>query len=284
VLAAISGENSLATLGGVVAKIQEVAVSDNDSAIRELIRLVEADIVLTTKILHVVNSVSAGVSRRVATIDEAVVLLGFNKIKNLCIGIACIEKLGVESRCKNFDRTHLWHHSLGTALASRLIENLLADAETGDLFVAGLLCNVGRVILDQHFPQELARILKLAEERRIRVIEAEREVLGATHAEIGYWALKAWNIDDKLARIVRDHHGPLGTREADIINLAYVLTQIMGLGSPGDSMLAQLIPGVLERLGFDELKFGELFMALDREYRAAEPMLKIMTETAPKPA
>jgi HD-like signal output (HDOD) protein len=273
----ITGGKELATLWGVAQRVREIT-ADQHASLKELVKVIGADPVLTSKVLRLVNSAAYGFRGRIANIDQAIVILGFRQLRDLCITLTIVKGVGIENRCESFDRISLWKHSLGTAVASKFIQERYAGSQSADLFVAGLLCNIGRLILDQHFPKEFTEILKLAKEKNLRLIDAERRVLDVTHADIGYWAATAWYLDDTLAGTIRDHHGPSGNKNADIVNLAYVLTQIKGIGSPGDPMLTMLIPGVLESLKLDQERLEIILRDLDEEFGMVEPLLKIMTE------
>jgi HD-like signal output (HDOD) protein len=273
----ITGGKELATLWGVAQRVREIT-ADQHASLKELVKVIGADPVLTSKVLRLVNSAAYGFRGRIANIDQAIVILGFRQLRDLCITLTIVKGVGIESRCDSFDRISLWKHSLGTAVASKFIQERYAGSQSADLFVAGLLCNIGRLILDQHFPKEFAEILKLAKDKNLRMIDAERRVLDVTHADIGYWAATAWYLDDTLAGTIRDHHGPSGNKNADIVNLAYVLTQIKGIGSPGDPMLTMLIPGIMETLKLDQERLEIIFRDLDEEFGMVEPLLKIMTE------
>lgn len=277
VLRYITGGKELATLWGVAQRVREIT-SDQHASLKELVKVIGADPILTSKVLRLVNSAAYGFRGRIANIDQAIVILGFRQLRDLCITLTIVKGVGTESRCEDFDRISLWKHSLGTAVASKLIQERYTGSQSSDLFVAGLLCNIGRLILDQHFAKEFSQCLKLAKDKGMRLIEAERRILDVTHADIGYWAATAWCLDDSLAGSIRDHHGPSGNRNADIINLAYVLAQLKGIGSPGDPMLTMLLPGILESLKLDQEKLVIIMKDLDEEFEMVEPLLRIMTE------
>ena len=281
---AVTSGKDLATLWGVVQKVREIT-SNQHASVKELVQVISADSVLTAKVLRLVNSAAYGFSGRIANIDQAIVIIGFRQLRDLCVSLSVMKSIGMETRCANFNRSLLWRHSLGTAVACKLLQEKIpgVQAQSSNLFVAGLLSNIGRIILDQHFPKEFTDILRMAAEKKIRIVDAERHVLNVTHADIGFWAATAWCLDESLCRCIRDHHGPSGNRSAEIVNLAYVLTQAQNIGCPGDPMLAPLIPGILESLKIDEIQMLILLRDLDREYQTVEPMFKIMTETQPKP-
>jgi HD-like signal output (HDOD) protein len=274
---AVTSGRELSTLWAVVQKVREITSSPNAS-MKELVKVIGADSVLTSKILRIVNSAAYGFNGRISNIDQAIVIMGFQQLRDLCVGLTLMKGVGAAAPETPFDRIGLWKHSLGTAVTCKLIQERLAGNSSSNLFVAGLLCNIGRLVLDQHFPDEFAMVMKLAQKQGIRLIEAERRILDVTHAEIGCWATQAWSLEDNLSQCIRDHHGPSGNRNAAIVNLAYVITQVRGIGSPGDPLLTLLIPGTLETLKIGEFELTQLLRDLEHEYKTLEPMFAIMME------
>jgi HD-like signal output (HDOD) protein len=242
--------NQLAVLVGVAERVRKIT-SNNNAPIQELVNVIEADAVLTLKVLRVVNSAAFGFQNRISTIDQAVVLLGFRQMRDLCVGLQVISSLEQDNTESTFDRAALWRHSLGTAVGSKLIQEILTGSSDPDLFVSGLLANVGRIVLDQFFPELFAKARQHAMQENIRLIDAECQVCGATHSMVGFWAANAWGLDESLANCIREHHGPQGNKKAEVVNFAYVMTQVVGFGSPGEERLTCFAPGLLHRLHID---------------------------------
>ncbi len=276
---AVTRGGELGTLAPIVQRVQQLTSSPQTS-VKDLVRVISADAILTAKVLRVVNSAAYGFSERISNIDQAIVILGFRQLKDLCIGISMIQHSGKVAHCKGFDRVAMWRHSLATAVGSKYIDELLSGARASDLFVAGLLANIGRLVLDQHFPEIFGQILQTAREKNIRLIDAERQVMGATHADVGYWATTAWCFEESLSRAIRDHHGPSGNRNGEIVNLAYVIAQARSIGQPGDPMIAMLIPGILESLQIDEYRLFLCLRDLDEHFRKLEPLFNILVEAS----
>ncbi|MBN1676598.1 MAG: HDOD domain-containing protein [Kiritimatiellae bacterium] len=275
---ALVGGQPLATLWSVIQKIDEITADPHSSA-RELARVIGSDQVLTGKVLRVVNSAAFGFGGRITNLDQAIVVLGYNPLKNLCTGLLAIRSLGLGDRADGFSRRALWRHSLGTAVVCKLIQTRLSGQQGADLFVAGLLANIGRVVLDQHFAEEFGECLRLARKERIALTDAETQVFGVSHAEVGWWTAKVWNLDESLAKAIKYHHGPAGYKEAQIVNLGYVLIQALEIGSPGDPRLTALVTGTLPALGLDDVfSLTDLLRDIEEEIRLAEPVLRTITE------
>jgi HD-like signal output (HDOD) protein len=267
----------LATLLGVVQRVNQLVANPNSSA-KELAKVISSDIVLSVRILKIVNSSGFGLQRKINGIEHAIVIMGQRQLGDLCTGIAALSSFGVNAQNKTFDRPGLWRHSLGTAVLSKLLQSRIYKRIEPDLFVAGLLCNIGRVVLDQYFPNEFAKVLQLVAERNMLLAEAELEILGVTHAEIGFWAVKTWGISSSLANAVRWHHGPEKDQWGMIVNVAYVITHALGVGSPGDKAVSPLISGILSYFKMDEPQLVSFINTARTELRSVEPLFTSMTE------
>lgn len=265
---------SLSTLAGVLHKLQVVAADDHSSA-KDLAKVIRSDSVLTARVLSQVNSAAYGLERRISSVDEAVVILGYGRLRAITTGVLAADVACSDGQCRAMDRQALWRHSLATAMASGFLQSrYLTQRPATDLFTAGLLCNMGRVILDQWFGPECEQIHRAAMAKGGLLLDAEREVLGVTHAEIGFWAAEAWHFDEALAQVIRHHHGPVTNRGADIVNLAYVLSQALRMGSPGEGQITHLLPGVLARLEIDDFVLDGLLRHLAELFRSMDAVFK----------
>jgi HD-like signal output (HDOD) protein len=141
-------------------------------------------------------------------------------LRDLCLGITVIKGAHDAQLVSNFDRISLWKHSLGTAVGTKLIQERLTGSKAADLFVAGLLCNIGRLIPGPEFPQGVCEIVKLSREKNIRMLDAERKVLNVTHADIGAGRRQPGALTDTLVRVHQGPSGPSGNTNAAILNLA----------------------------------------------------------------
>ncbi|OGV70260.1 MAG: hypothetical protein A2283_00370 [Lentisphaerae bacterium RIFOXYA12_FULL_48_11] len=259
---------SLSTIVEILQRAQRLITSEN-SSIHELANIVASDAVLTANVLKMVNSAFFGVERKIHSIEEAVVLLGISHLRDLFSGIMLSSAIKEYSH-ETFDMSALWRHSLGTAVAADYMKASGICHTNTDMHMAGLLCNIGRLVLSQRFPEEFDQIIALSRSDHIRMIDAEIRVLGVSHAEVGFWAAEYWNFDAAIAHLIKWHHGPSTSREIDCLNLAYVVTHAKLIGNPGDHMLTRMIPGVLKRLELDEFKLSDLLKKLTDSYAALQ--------------
>lgn len=184
----------------VVQKLLSV-VSDEDSSASDLGDVLSADPALAAKVLKLVNSSFYGLSRKVPTISRAVVILGFSAIRNLAVGLSAHECLkGLEPKT---DWTGFWEHAIHCAAGAYgvAVEEKLDDPE--EAFLAGLLHDLGILILHVCFPEPFARLMA----RPIRPTPAdEKETLGISHEAAGLRLLEHWRLPEALCRTARQHH------------------------------------------------------------------------------
>lgn len=207
----------LSTLPSVILRILEVMNNPMADA-RDVEREIMEDPVISAKVLKVANSPFYGTSRDVSSISQAVVLMGFAEVQNIALSVSLFSRFSVPT--KMFDRRQFWEHCFTTAAAADALQRRV-NAQTNDGFIAGLLHDIGRIILDQHFPDEFQEIMALAGSSELSLLEAERKVLGVTHCDIGYWVTEKWNLPPMLTDSILFHHSPFGCRES------YVLTSIV---------------------------------------------------------
>lgn len=270
----------ISTLLAVLRRVQNLA-HDPDASAEELSQVIKSDAALTARLLTLVNSAHFGLTRHVNSVSEALVIAGYSLVRNICSGMmATLLAQGTDSN-KGGKQASAWRHSLGTAVIAGKLQKKFSPGGHIDLYTAGLLSNVGRTILEQYFPEEHGEINKMveAEAGADRLLDAERAVLGVTHAEISFWAAEIWGFDEALAQVIRHHHGPAVGLNVDIVNLAYVLAQAMGVGNLGTKYLTPLLPGLLKRLGLEQERLMlELLRKINVELGMLEKIFKSLEE------
>lgn len=237
---------------GVVSKLLSMVESDEDS-VSEIANTIATDQVLTAKVLKIVNSPFYGFPGRIATINHALVLLGFDVIKGLVLSASVIDYM-------TDSLVGLWEHSVGVATASHKIALAIGADEPEEVATAGLLHDLGKVILSVEMPIECDRVVTEVARSKTSFFEAERKMLGGvTHCEIAGWLAEEWHLPARLREPIAFHFNPsladLAAVPTAIVHLANIITRALQFGSGGDPYIPKINKGALKTLG---LKMGDL--------------------------
>ena len=196
--------------------------------------VVSKDQVLTAKVLKIANSPFYGFSKRIATIDFAIIVLGFDTLKEVVMSISLISSLN-KKLAQEFNSIEFWNHSISCGVISRALARNYGYRVIGEVFIAGLLHDIGILIVNQYFYKEYKEIIKLINENNINILQAEEIVFGVTHAEIGSWLAEKWNFPDQLVESIAHHHNPNDSSEykeiVSIVHKADFLCQKYKIGN-----------------------------------------------------
>lgn len=196
----------LPALPSLAFEVVELVDNPKTSA-SQLAKIISADQALTGKVLKIANSPFYGFPKKISTIDFAIIVLGFDALKEIVISIALVSSL--QKKTDNYFNTKVfWDHSIATGVIARRLARDIGYRVTGEVFVAGLLHDMGLSILNKYFNAEFRRIVDINREMGLSFLEAEESVLGVTHAEIGSWLGERWNLPDQLVETIRFHHAP----------------------------------------------------------------------------
>jgi putative nucleotidyltransferase with HDIG domain len=193
---------SLPTLPKIYTALQGI-VKDESITVGDVAKLVSADSALAARVLQIVNSAFFRLARRISNIEQAVGYLGFQAIRNLAMSVEIFSRWP-SNNCAGLDVEKLQKHSHSVAAAASALtaKNALAD----DALLAGLLHDIGYWVLAQECPQDLYRAAALAAEQGLPLHEAEAQVMGASHAEIGAYLLGIWGLPHSVVEAVAHHH------------------------------------------------------------------------------
>ena len=213
----------LPSLPPVAAKLLSITGAA-DTNVQLMADLVSQDVSLSVKVLRVVNSAYYSPSQRVASVQQAISILGTNAVRSIVLSFSLLEIRG--DRSSAFDYRLFWERSLAAAVSARLIMTMIDGEDPDAAFVAGLLLNIGEMILARACPTAYEQALDHIAQGRERRL-AERESLGFDHAEIGHEVASRWGFPGSLTRPILHHHDPLNdidanVREARINKVAYL--------------------------------------------------------------
>jgi len=204
----LSGITTLPVLPGVYSQLVQ-ALADEKTSPAEVGRIVSQDVGMTAKVLQLINSAFFGVRRRVEDPAQAVFYIGLDAVRGLVLSVGVFSQFtGLE--VPDFSIEALHRHCLDVGARAKQIATRQGASKQfqGDTFIGGVLHDVGTLILVANFAREFQAIRSLSGARQIPMIDAEREVLGATHAELGGYLLGLWGLPDPVVEAVAFHHSP----------------------------------------------------------------------------
>jgi putative nucleotidyltransferase with HDIG domain len=180
-------------------------MSDN-TALDKLSKIMEVDPVLTARMLRLVNSVKTGLPTKVATVKQAVALSGLNQVRCALLGVMMRDYLPNSSKKTLETGKQLWGHSLMTAVMAQLLAQKSFPELQDTAFVGGLLHDIGKIVIQDVFPDSVTEIIALQEEARSNSLEAEQNVVGVNHCLVGKMLAEHWNLPEPLLDCIWLHH------------------------------------------------------------------------------
>jgi len=235
----LSSIPDLPTLPQVATRLQAEISSPNASAgtISEIIR---EDPAISIKVLRVSNSPLYGLGKKVTDIRDAVRILGFKEVYNIVLSMSTLNLFKGASHINYKD---FWNHSLSVAFATKAIVDFtgknspaIEAAKLSDLFIAGLLHDIGILVLDQYLPHTYDTVRKaMTQMDDLPLYGLEYECLGISHGEVGEIVLKRWNIPGHITDAVAFHHNPEEVRAnkelTEIVHIADFICNNQGIGN-----------------------------------------------------
>ena len=241
------------TLPDIVFKVTEV-INDPRSSAGDLEKTLAHDQAIVSKILKLVNSAYYKRRDKIATLGRAIPILGFQNIRNLVFSMSLLEFSTDE-----IDMRAFWRHSFATSLLANEIgkHNKINDADTAGC--AALIHDLGKVILYQHFPGEFINIITKVGESETTFFEAENQILGVNHAQVGKILGERWGFPLSLTEPIEFHHTPLEASEhgdlVAVVYLANIISERYGYSFLSDSSSIEMHPELADRfLSGDDLK------------------------------
>lgn len=293
----LSQLDTLPTLSPIATRLLAISSSE-DYKIDEVSRLIEADPSLTARILGLCRRADRGLGDRITTVRRAIVMLGIEAVRGAVLSVSVYELMDRTAHERDdgsaegrpFDREGFWRHAIGVASAAELIAQTrpIKGAKPEDAFVAGLLHDLGKMILDVVLPRAYGRVIDLAERRRSNAAPVEREIVGLDHHSAGRRVAAHWNLPEALRDVMWLHsqppeaipdtpHRPL----VALVSLAKIVCREMHIGWSGDFAPTPTIEQACAMYGYNAARVNDTLPRLHAAVAERCKVLGLGEETSP---
>ncbi len=198
--------SEISSLPRVAQRIVQLA-SDDNATVDDLRRVIQTDPALTAKLLRLVNSSFYAIKNSVRDLRTAISLLGFHEVRNLALSIFVAEQFQKSGDHNAYTRIGLWKHSQAVALMAQRIARVSGRGKPGEIFLAGLLHDIGYILLDQHLRRHFCEVLDEINEDTATCV-VERRLLSFDHARLGASVAAKWKFPTQIVDAIRYHHSP----------------------------------------------------------------------------
>jgi putative nucleotidyltransferase with HDIG domain len=226
----------LPTISTTFEKLIEL-MDDDSSSVHELEKIIQLDMVVSTRILKLVNSPFYGYSG-ITSISHAITLLGFNTLRNLALSALLSNVFNAEQSIGEVSASDFWLHSIGVAHISKLLAMRTNHGEPEEIFTLGLLHDIGKLLYFKETPELFLAMLERTGKTKEALNHVENE-LGVSHAYLGWFLCEKWNFPSKITSVIKDHHRLSGDNqfpeEVAIVNLADYIVHRLDIGKSGNT-------------------------------------------------
>lgn len=263
--------------------LQEIlaVIDDPRSGAKDIQATVERDISTSLKLLRLANSAYYGFSRQVKTIREAIVIIGLDGVKNVAMSLAVADSFSRGTAEEKLFYGDLWVHSMATGtIASRLCDKV-KGLPPSMAYCAGLIHDIGKVILYQYYGETYGRLVASAKEKKMSLSYVERAVIGVDHATVGGWVSESWDLPDLVGQVLQEHHaiprGALNPTQANIclLGLADSIAYDCNAGHGGNYKPLRTDDPVFAPLGVDPRFLQEVCTELKKELPKFKQLLSL---------
>ncbi|MBI4634323.1 MAG: zinc-ribbon domain-containing protein [Deltaproteobacteria bacterium] len=240
-------------------------VKDPNTNFEDLARVLETDQAIATRVLRMANSPYYGMSGTVSSLKHASAVLGVKTLEELIVMAGSSKTLSNRMEGYGLEPGDLWQHSLGVAFGSKIIATRKNPSIANDAFSAGLIHDVGKLVLDPYVLERKQAFLTFLSGGTETFLNAERHVLGFDHGEIAYELCTTWHVPHTLATAIRYHHDPSasdGNQLTCIVHIADVIAMMSGMGTGIDGMQYHMDEAVASKLRIEPDELSTIMLEM----------------------
>jgi putative nucleotidyltransferase with HDIG domain len=274
---------SIQTLPPFPATIQKVMAlaSNPDSSLTELVAVVRLDQAITANILRICNSAYFGLRRPVDNVNDAIMYMGKKNVLR-AVMTAGLSRYFRTQKGYDVKGGDLWEHAVAVALMAQICAAKMSRPDDPRLFTAAILHDIGKMVLGEFVHESWQKIQELVEKQRYSFLEAEEEVIGVNHAELGGEVARIWKFPDEILKAIAFHHRPDLLADNDtvpwIVYLANQVCHIMGIGVGTDALSYRAVGDVAGRLSLKQRDLEDMMAELHLKLQGAKELVSIVSE------
>ncbi len=254
-------------------------LKDPKTSARDIVEVMQYDQAITANVLMVCNSAYFGLRRPVSSIRDAVVLIGFNQLLEIILSRGSAGLFHQAQQGYDLEAGELWRHSVACALLSQDLAPRLIKEENPVQFTAALLHDIGKVILSEFVKDNFQEIKRLVQEGNLSFNEAEKQVLGIDHAELGAKISEQWKFPPAITAGIQYHHTPLSApADSDLPSLLYLCDMIAlmtGIGGGADGLSYHAYKEVIKQYGLKGRDMEQIINHLQDRMSEVERILNM---------
>ena len=278
---------SIKTLPPFPVTIQKVMAlaGDPDSSLTELAAVIRLDQAITANILRICNSAYFGLRRPVDNVNDAIMHMGKKNVLRAVVA-AGLSRYFRTTKGYDMKGGELWEHAVAVALMSQICAARISRPDDPRLFTAGVLHDIGKMVMGEFVHEAWQKIQELTERQKYSFLEAEQEVLGVNHAELGGEIALIWKFPDEILKAIAFHHRPDLLADGDavpwIVYLSNQVCHVMGIGVGTDALAYRAVGDVAGRFGLKQRDLEDMMAQLHKSLQDARELVCIVSEPGKK--
>lgn len=263
----------------VLDRITKLLANPRTSA-EEIGKAITTDQALASKALKLVNSAFYGFPGRISTLSHAIVILGFSTIKNIVLTASIFDNFRGKGKAPNgFNIEQLWYHSIACGAAGQAIAKVIGSPEREECFIAGLIHDIGKIILCNYLPEDFETVINYTRQNDILFYESEKKLFDTSHDDIGGYLAECWNLPKNLQNAIRYHHLPAlshdGSKISAIIHASDIFVRALDCGNGGDNKIPVMSEQVWKTLDLENKPLDDIFDGIKEEIDKASVFFQL---------
>ena len=257
----INNVRELPTLPTIYWELNEILENPNSTA-ADAGNVISKDQSTVSKILKVANSAVYGIRGKIDTVSQAIFHIGFEEVRNLVMAMSVIDVFKNNKVLEVINPVDLWKHSIAVGVVSRLLAREMGIGKLENYFIGGILHDIGKIFFLRYFSIDFAQAVSIAQERKISMKEAEREIFGISHTAVGELIVDQWRLPTCFKNVIANHESGIVRDGFDsltaVVHISNITAKLFELGWSGDNIINEPSHGIIEKLNLPNNTFTSL--------------------------